>query len=239
MIEDGDGPGVAIAIGGAGFPEDRFGLPGIGDFRPGGAQHFEGEEGGLGAQYPLFDGRGSAQAILKGLKHAIVCEGAVEFYQVLHGYFGAAEREGQAVELLGVRQVDSGAAQELVEVGMGELRGEGDGGDVPAARQGVGGADGAGEFAVEVFRVVTAEASWRILEDAERMDQALLEREGVDEGFQRGARASAGWPCNRPGRGWTSQAKSADPTCASTCMPRVSTSIAAALVTPRARFASM
>jgi len=73
---------------------------------------------------------------------------------------------------------------------MGELGGEGNCGDVTAAGEGIGGADRSGEFAVEVFGVVTAEALWGILEDSKWMDETLLECEGVDEGFERRARGA-------------------------------------------------
>src|ERR1051325_10598110 len=65
---------------------------------------------------------------------------------------------------------------------------------IPTARQGVACADWAEEFAIEIFGIVFTETSRCVCQDRQRVNQSLLERERVNEWFQR-----------RTGRAWTAR----------------------------------
>src|SRR5262245_38343423 len=69
---------------------------------------------------------------------------------------------------------------------MTQLRCEFDRREIAAARERVTGADQANEFAIEIFRVVVCETEGRIRQDRQWMNQALLERERIDERFKSG-----------------------------------------------------
>ena len=55
--------------------------------------------------------------------------------------------------------------------------------NVAAARERVARPDRPEKFAVEVFRIVFAETARGVGQDRQRMNEALLEREGVSERF--------------------------------------------------------
>src|SRR4029434_313950 len=69
---------------------------------------------------------------------------------------------------------------------MTQLGCEFDRGEIPTARERITGADGANEFAVEIFRVVVGKTVGRIRQDRQWMNQSLLERERIDERLQSG-----------------------------------------------------
>ena len=70
------------------------------------------------------------------------------------------------------------------------------------------------------------------------MNQPLIQRERVDEWLKRGTRASAALRVPSTWPSIAASEKSAEPACASTSMVRESTSMAAALSMPSARFAA-
>src|SRR5262249_47445028 len=53
-----------------------------------------------------------------------------------------------------------------------------------AARQRIAGSDRSKEFAIEIFRIVIAETAGCVVENRQRMNQSLLERERVNKRFQ-------------------------------------------------------
>src|SRR5438477_10420321 len=67
---------------------------------------------------------------------------------------------------------------------MRQFGGERYGGDVAAARERGGRADRTEKFAVENFRIVIAETVRRVLQQRERMNLPLVERECIDERLQ-------------------------------------------------------
>ena len=84
---------------------------------------------------------------------------------------------------------NAGLAQEIVEVGP-YLGGERHGGHVARVVEGLDGGKRSAEALVGVAGLVAAEASLRVEKDGARVDEALVEREAVDEGLERGAGAS-------------------------------------------------
>ena len=121
---------------------------------------------------------------------------------------------------------------------MRQLRRERDGGDIAAARERVGRADRPEKFAIEILRIVIAEAARRVLQQGERMNPPLIERERVNERLQ-GRTGRAGPPRSIDLALDLPFEKSAEPTCASTSMVLKSISIAAAFSIPRWRFWAM
>ena len=88
--------------------------------------------------------------------------------------------------------VDACVGEEVVEGGAGELFGEGDGGKIAATGEGIGGGDGASELAVIIFGGIAAEMAWGIDDHGFGVDEALIDSEGVDEGFEGGAWGAVG-----------------------------------------------
>src|SRR5437588_3947479 len=68
---------------------------------------------------------------------------------------------------------------------MREMRSELDRGNVPTACECVARADRSEKFAIEIFRIVVAETARRVGQDRQRMNQALLECERVNERLKR------------------------------------------------------
>ena len=193
VIEDGDGPGVTEAHGGASFPEDALvagGFAGDGSWDL--AEHFEGEESGFWAEDAGTGSGGCGESFAEGAEAAAVGEGGVEAEEIFHGDLAATEGEGEPIEAWGVGEVDACVGEEVVEGGAGELFGEGDGGEIAATGEGIGGGDGASELAVIIFGGIAAEMAWGIDDHGFGVDEALIDSEGVDEGFEGGAWGAVG-----------------------------------------------
>ena len=86
---------------------------------------------------------------------------------------------------LALHPADAGALQKLMQRRLRELRAHRDGRHVAAADQRIMGTDRAGETAIEILRRERTERGRRILEDRHRMQDALIERQAVDERLQR------------------------------------------------------
>src|SRR5437867_3311878 len=69
---------------------------------------------------------------------------------------------------------------------MAQLGCEFDRWKIATPRERVTGADWAGEFAIEIFRVVVGETVRRIRQDRQWMNQSLLKRERIYEWFESG-----------------------------------------------------
>src|SRR2546423_11598664 len=82
----------------------------------------------------------------------------------------------------------AGCFQELIKRRVREMRRQLDRRNVSAARERVGRADRSEKFAIEIFRIVIAETARRVGQDRQRMNQALLECERVNERLERGTR---------------------------------------------------
>ena len=193
VIEDGDGPGVAEAHGGASFPEDALvagGFAGDGSWDL--AEHFEGEESGFWTEDAGTGSGGCGESFAEGAEAAAVGEGGVAAEEIFHGDLAATEGEGEPIEAWGVGEGDACVGEEVVEGGAGELFGEGDGGKIAATGEGIGGGDGASELAVIIFGGIAAEMAWGIDDHGFGVDEALIDSEGVDEGFEGGAWGAGG-----------------------------------------------
>src|SRR5436190_14197178 len=101
-------------------------------------------------------------------------EHGVQAHEFLHLHLAAAERERETVEAFLARQRDAAAFQKIVETRPLELIREFDGGEIAAPRERVGGRDRTRESAVKILRLITAETPRRVLHDAARMDQPLV-----------------------------------------------------------------
>ena len=190
--EGARGPRVAESPGSAGFPGHGRARrrQGVGaDVAP---QHVEYDEAGLLAQEARFRGRLGPGEQRERAPYPAVGQHGVKLSQFFHGHFAAAQHQRQAVVLLAFHARDAGHFQEIVQVGPVQLGRDRDGGHVSAADQGVLRGDGADEAAVEVLRAEGAERGGRVLEHGERMQDALVERQAVDEGLQGRTRRTLG-----------------------------------------------
>ena len=104
--------------------------------------------------------------------------------QFFHRHFGAAQGQCQAVVLLALQPRHAGQLHELVQAGLAQPRGKGHSRHIAAADQRLLRGDRPGETAVEVFRRKRPERGRRILQHSARMQQALVQRQGIDEGLQ-------------------------------------------------------
>ena len=148
-------------------------------------QHVTGDEGSLRADQA---GTGFESIIIAPAQRshpAIVAQHCIQACEFFHACFAAAQDQGQAVMALAGHVADAGAAEELIEAGLRELRCNGNGGNVAAAHQRVRCGDGAKEAPVEIFRCVRPECGRHIAQDRGWMQHALVQRQRVDERLQR------------------------------------------------------
>src|SRR5439155_3037454 len=93
---------------------------------------------------------------------AVVGERRVKSGEVFHLGFRATERERQSIKRFGARQCDSVAAQKFVNRRMRKLRCQFDGVKNAASSQRIARANRPKKFAIEIFRIIIDETSWRV-----------------------------------------------------------------------------
>src|SRR5437763_15161502 len=112
---------------------------------------------------------------------AVVRERGIKSDQIRHFDFRTAERKRQAVKRLRPGQRNARAAEKFVERRICQLRCQFNRRKIPTASQCIAGTDRSEKVAIEIFGIVIAETTRRIGEARQRMNQALIERKGVNE----------------------------------------------------------
>ena len=112
--------------------------------------------------------------------------------QLLHGDVAAAQCEGQPVVALAHQAGHPRCLQEIVEIRVAELTRDRNRRHVPAADEGVLGRYRTEEPAVEILRTEGTERGRGVLQNASRMQEPLVQRQGIDEGLQGGSRRALG-----------------------------------------------
>src|SRR6266702_1903822 len=133
---------------------------------------------------------GITRLAAKRAQLAVISESGIKPNEIFHFYFRTTERKRQAVERFGAWQCDSGAAQKFVKRRMRKLGCQLDRGKIAAASERIARTNWSQKFTIKIFRIVIAETARRVRQDRQWMNQPLIDRERVNEGFERGARGA-------------------------------------------------
>ena len=153
------------------------------------AQHVQHEKARFGGKQPLVARPLTFVGIsMQGLQQAAIGQHRIRGNEFAHAQFVAAEDHGQPVVLRGGEAAHTGVYEKLVKRDVTDAGEQLDRRHVAAGDQRLLRFDRTHKAAVEILRRVRGEACRRVLEQAGGVDDSALDRQGVDEGFERRSR---------------------------------------------------